>query len=170
MVHALLEKTTRFLTDYVQAFRQAGSHGIVMAEPAAGLLPPDWNRDFSARYVTRIVTAVQDDDFLVVYHNCGQVRQLIPEIVATGARAFHFGNAVSLSDIIGQVPSDRLVMGNIDPAGQFTHGTPQSVADATRLLKRQMADHPNVVLSSGCDIPPQAPLANIDAFFSAAAS
>jgi len=51
-------------------------------------------------------------------------------------------------------------MGNIDPAGQFTHGTPQSVGDATRLLMRQMAGQPNFVLSSGCDIPSQAPLAN----------
>jgi uroporphyrinogen-III decarboxylase len=69
MVRALLEKTTRFLTDYVQAFRQAGDHGIV--------------------------TAVQDDDFLVGSPNCVKVRPLLPAIVATGARAFHFGNAVS---------------------------------------------------------------------------
>jgi uroporphyrinogen decarboxylase len=167
-VEAVLDKATTFLLDYIRAFREAGAHGIVMAEPAAGLLSPDWNARFSAPYVTRIVSEIQSDTFPVIYHNCGNTVPLIDEIVETGAKAFHFGNAIRLSDLIAKIPADRLVMGNIDPASQFTHGTPDSIRNAVRSLVDTLGEQPNFVLSSGCDIPPKAPLANIDAFFEAA--
>ncbi len=167
-VHLVLEKTTRFLTDYIQAFKKAGAHGIVMAEPAASLLSPDWNAEFSASYVRQIVSAVQDENFIVVYHNCGNVLPLLPEIVETGAAAFHFDNSISMKDAIEKIPADRLVMGNIESATLIACGTPASVYEATKALAGQMKDYPNFVLSSGCDIPPQAPLENIDAFFAAA--
>jgi len=169
MVHEVLDKVTSFLIDYSLALKSAGANGIVMAEPAAGLLSPGWNAEFSAQYVKRVVEAVQDENFLVVYHNCGNVVPQIDDIVATGARAFHFGNAIDLADIIDKVPADRLVMGNIDPATQFARGTRESVIAATRSLLDKMNGHKNFVLSSGCDIPPRTPLAIIDAFFAAAA-
>jgi uroporphyrinogen decarboxylase len=168
-VHLVLSKAVRFLIEYILTFKRAGADGIIMAEPAAGLLSPEWNASFSASYVRQIVKAVQDKDFLVIYHNCGQVKPLLPEIIKTGARAFHFGNAVKLSEIIPRMPSDRLVLGNIDPAGQIAGGTPETVFAAVRSLMEQLQGFPNYILSSGCDIPPRAPLANIDAFFLAAA-
>lgn len=168
-VHLLLEKATSFLIDYIKAFKKAGAGGVVMAEPAAGLLSPEWNKEFSADYVARIIDAVQDDYFTVVYHNCGNVAPLLDDIIATGARAFHFGNAASLPDIIDRIPRSRLVMGNIDPANKFAHGTPETAAGATAELLDLIGDYDNFVLSSGCDIPPQTPFANIDAFFDAAA-
>ena len=67
MVHRLLNKATEFQIRYAQALKAAGANGIVMAEPAAGLLSPSWNAEFSSSYVKRIVTAVQDDSFVVVY-------------------------------------------------------------------------------------------------------
>jgi uroporphyrinogen decarboxylase len=169
LVHLVLNKTTRFIMDYIKAVKEAGADGVILAEPAAGLLSPAWNAEFSAYYVRQIVKVAQDDQFLVVYHNCGQVKPLIPEIIKTGARAFHFGNAVNLSEVIPNVPGDRLVLGNVDPARQLAGGTPESVYTAARSLLAQLGGYPNFILSSGCDIPPRAPLANIDAFFLAAA-
>ena len=40
LLHTLLGKCTRFLTDYVRAFKAAGADAVLMAEPAAGLLSP----------------------------------------------------------------------------------------------------------------------------------
>ena len=58
-------------------------------------------------------------------------------------------------------------MGNIDPAGEFRNGTPDSIKVATQKLLSDCRDFPNFVLSSGCDIPPLSPWKNIDAFFDA---
>jgi uroporphyrinogen decarboxylase len=65
------------------------------------------------------------------------------------------------------MPSDVVVMGNIDPVSQFCAGTPESIyAETTALLARCSA-HRNFVISSGCDIPPRAKWENVDAFFAA---
>lgn len=168
-VHMVLSKAAEFITNYIKAFREAGANGIVMAEPAAGLLSPAWNEEFSALYVRKIVEAVQDDNFMVVYHNCGNTIPLADAIVATGAKAFHFGNAIDLTNIIDKIPTERLVLGNIDPATQFFRGTPESIREATQNLRQRMSGHANFVPSSGCDIPPLTPFENIDAFFAAAA-
>ncbi|MBE6691238.1 MAG: methyltransferase [Ruminococcaceae bacterium] len=169
MVHTVLEKATAFLISYAKAFKVAGADGIMMAEPVAGLLSPALEAAFSAPYVKRIVDAVQDDQFLLIYHNCGDnVPMMLDSILSTGAAAYHFGNAVDMErDILSKIPADTVVMGNIDPAGVLRMGTPTSVRKATNDLMDACAKYPNFVPSSGCDIPPQTPWENIDAFFEA---
>ena len=170
MVHLVLDKVTQFLIEYAKAYKAAGANGIMMAEPVAGLLSPMLEEEFSSPYVKKIVDAVQDDGFVMIYHNCGDnVPKMLSSILSTGAAAYHFGNAVDMErDIIAQVPADVIVMGNIDPAGVLRLGTPDSVREATLSLLEKCSKYPNFVLSSGCDIPPLTPWENIDAFFAAA--
>ncbi|MDD5018012.1 MAG: uroporphyrinogen decarboxylase family protein [Eubacteriales bacterium] len=166
----VLEKCTAFLMEYIGAFKNAGADGVIIAEPAAGLLSPRLNAEFSVPYNRRIVDAVQDESFIVIYHNCGNVGPLIGDILAIGAKVLHFGNTANMEEILPQIPPDIVVMGNIDPASEFRQGTPESIAAATKALLTKCSKFSNFVLSSGCDIPPQSPLANISAFFSAADS
>ncbi len=169
MVHTVLQKCTQFLIAYAKAYREVGADGIVMAEPVAGLLSPSLEEEFSAPYVKQIVDAVQDDHFIVIYHNCGDnVPKMLPSILSTGAAAYHFGNAVDLEkDILKKVPADVVVMGNVDPVGVLRMGTPEFVRAATTELLKKCTPYPNFVLSSGCDMPPKTPWENINAFFSA---
>ena len=168
-VYAALEKVTPFLTSYALAYKEAGLDGIVMAEPLAGLLSPAQEKEFSAPFVKQIVDAVQDDSFIVIYHNCGpNVPLMTDSFYANGAAAYHFGDAVSLADMLAKMPQDRPVCGNISPAGEFLGGTPESMAAAVRNLIAECGQYPNFVLSSGCDVPPTARWENIDAFFEAA--
>ncbi len=169
MVHTVLEKVTAFLIDYAKAYRAAGANGIVMAEPVAGLLSPMLEEEFSSPYVKKIADAIQDDDFILIYHNCGDnVPKMLDSIMTTGCAAYHFGNAMDMeTDIISQVSADTVVMGNIDPAGTLRMGTPEKVREETLALLDRCSKYPNFVLSSGCDIPPMTPWKNINAFFAA---
>jgi len=169
MVHLVLEKTTAFLIEYAKAYKATGAAGIVMAEPVSGLLSPTLEEEFSSPYVKKIVDAVQDDGFSVIYHNCGDnVPRMLDSILTTGAAAYHFGNSVDMEkDIIAKVPSSTLVMGNIDPAGILRMGTPEKVREETLALLGKCAKYPNFLLSSGCDIPPMTPWENVKAFFAA---
>ena len=167
-VHTVLDKATQYLIQYGQAMKAAGADGIMMAEPLAGILSPDMAEEFSMPYVKRIIDALQDEDFAVIYHNCGNsVPQMLEGIYALGAAAYHFGNAVDMEAILKATPSDILVMGNIDPAGQFAAGTVDSISTATRTLLDKCGSYPNFVPSSGCDIPAHAKWENIAAFFAA---
>lgn len=170
MVHILLEKSTRFITEYCRAFKEAGANGVVIAEPVAGLLSPALEEEFSAPYIKQIVDAVQDDSFLVIYHNCGgAVIRQIDSILSTGAAAYHFGNAIDMAEMMPHIPADTVAMGNVDPAGEFRGGTPESIRAATHKVMESCREYPNFVISSGCDIPPLSRWENIDAFFAAVA-
>ena len=169
MVHTVLEKCTSFLIDYCRAFRDAGADGVVMAEPLAGLLSPNLAKEFAHPYGKKLIEAVQTDDFCVIYHNCGNnVPLMLEDIYGMGALGYHFGDAIDMMSVLPQAPETVLVMGNISPAAQFRGGTPESIAAATKKLLAACGEFPNFVISGGCDIPPQSPWENIDAFFAAA--
>jgi len=164
-VHVVLEKCTQFLVEYAKVFKNAGADGIIIAEPAAGLLSADMCSEFSSDYIKRIVDAVQDEYFMVILHNCGNTKNLVPSLLSTGARALHFGNAVNMTDIMPQIPWGRIVFGNIDPAGVFKHGTVEDTKRSVWELLEKTANYKNFVLSSGCDVPPGTPLENVQAFY-----
>ncbi len=168
-VRCLLEKATTFLIEYAKAFKASGCGGLIMAEPAAGLVSPAMCEEFSSRYIRRIVEAVKDEQFAFVLHNCGKTERLIPSMLGTGASALHVGNAIDIGKVLAQVPGDVPVLGNLDPVGVFRLGSPESVYAATTELLKQTAGFPNFVASSGCDIPPGTPIENLTAFFKALA-
>ena len=168
MVHTVLQKATTFLINYCKAYKECGANGVVIAEPLAGVISPSMEEEFSEPYVRQIVEAVQDDSFMVIYHNCGNTATAMTDSLASiGAMGYHFGNAVSMEDALEKMPADRLVMGNVDPAGQFRNGTTESIREATLEVMEKCCTHDNFIISSGCDIPPMSKWENIDAFFAA---
>lgn len=169
MVHTVMEKCTAFLIEYAKAYRAAGANGIMMAEPVAGLLSPSLEEEFAAPYVKKIIDAVQDEEFIVIYHNCGDnIAHMADSIFANGAAAYHFGNAVKLSVMLDKAPKGVPVMGNVDPAGVLRFGTVEEVKAATRAVLEECSGYPDFLLSSGCDIPPLTPWENLHAFFETA--
>ncbi len=167
MVHETLRKTTQFIIEYIKAYKAIGANGVVLAEPAAGLLSPKLIAEFSSKYVKEIVDAVQDDNFILVYHNCGNTIPLIDSILTVGAAAYHFGNAIKMSEMMKLIPADTVAFGNVDPASQFRNGTPESIREATLNIMKDCCQHKNFVISSGCDVPPLSSWDNINAFFGA---
>jgi uroporphyrinogen decarboxylase len=165
MVNTVLDKCTNFLVEYAKAFKDAGVNGLIIAEPASGLLSPEMCTEFSSVYVKRIVEAVQDENFYVILHNCGNSTKQVTSMLSTGAMGLHFGNAVDMMDILPQMPNDRLAFGNIEPAGVFKNGTIENMQAKVADLLRRTTSYSNFVLSSGCDIPPGTSLNNVDAFF-----
>lgn len=169
MLKTVLDKATGFLVNYIRAYREAGADGVVIAEPLAGMLSPDLCAEFSEPYIRRIVQSCGADDFLLVYHNCGNgAVRMLDSILNTGCDMYHFGDAVDMREVLKRMPQGVVAMGNVSPANEFLGGTPKSVYEATQALLRDCAAYPNFVLSSGCDIPPLSPWENIEAFFRAA--
>ena len=165
VIAPLLEKTTSFLTAYAQAFKDSGADGLIMAEPTAGLMSPAAVREFSSPYIKRIIDTVEDQHFQVILHNCGARLSHLQAKRDSGASALHFGKPMDIASALKEVPPDLPLCGNLDPAGVFVNATPGEVASATEQLLAATAGYRNFVISSGCDIPAHAPLANIDAFF-----
>lgn len=167
MVETVLEKATEFLIEYAKAFKAVGANGIAMAEPAAGLLSPNLIDEFSTPYVKRIREAVEDENFIVMYHNCGNVEPLIENMKTVDAAAYSFGNAIDIELLLKELPEDRMIIGNIDPAGIIRNSNPQTIRKEVLSLLEKCGKYKNFVMASGCDIPPMTPLENLQAFFDA---
>lgn len=165
--HELLSKCTEFILKYCLALRETGANGVVMAEPAAGLMSNEQCVDFSSLYVKYIVEKVQTPEFSVVLHNCGNTGHCTKAMVETGAAMYHFGNKCAMCEVMEDVPPTALGMGNIDPVSIFKDAMPAQMKQTVKNLLEQTRRFPNFVLSSGCDTPPHTPLHNIDAFFEA---
>lgn len=166
-ITALLDKCTRFLIDYCRAIKQTGVHGVIVAEPAAGLVSNDDSALYSSAYVRRVVEAVQDENFLVILHNCGNAGHCTEAMIQSGAAGLHFGNKIDMAEALANCPADRLVMGNLDPVALFKQSSPAEVYAATVHLLQQTNPWKNFVLSTGCDVPPRVPAENIEAFYRA---
>lgn len=166
-IKLLLDKCTMFILDYCKELKVAGGNGVLMAEPAAGLLSNEACKEFSSEYVKRIIDEVQDDEFSVFLHNCGNKGQCTEAMVYTGAAGYHFGNGIDMVQALDGCPKEALVLGNLDPVSLFKMSTPQQVYEQTMGLLKKTAGYRNFILSSGCDTPPEVPLENIDSFYRA---
>lgn len=167
-VHTVLKKATEYLISYGNLLKESGADGIMIAEPLAGILNPAMAEEFSVPYVKEIVNALQDENFAIIYHNCGNaVIGMLDELFSQGAAAYHFGNAVDMEAVLKAAPEDIICMGNIDPVAEFADGTPESITAAVKSLLDKCGSYANFIPSSGCDIPSHAKWDNIDAFFKA---
>ena len=161
----LLEKCTEFILRYCLAIKETGVAGVIMAEPAAGLLSNEDCQRYSSVYVKRIIDAVQDDSFAVILHNCGNTGHCTAAMLATGAKGYHFGNKADMITALRECPSDVRVMGNLDPVGVFRVLTPEDVFARTEELLTCTGEYANFIISTGCDTPPEVPFDNIQAFY-----
>lgn len=166
-IRLLLEKCTEFIISYLRAMKETGVNGVIIAEPAAGLVSNEDCSAFSSAYIARIVEELQDDNFMIVLHNCGNSGHCTAAMLETKAAGLHFGNSINMVDALTECPEDILVMGNIDPVGIFKMATPEKVRSETLTLLQNTSKWKNFVLSTGCDVPPYVPMENIAAFYEA---
>lgn len=164
----LLDRAAVLLAGYAAEFRRAGASGVIMAEPAAGLLSPRGLARFSAPFVRRIIESVQTEDFTVILHNCGAKLVHLPKVLESGAEIYHFGAPMDLLAALQQVEGRAILAGNLDPTAVFHSGTPEEVRQSTNLLMQAARPYRNFILSSGCDLPPGTTVANLEAFYEVA--
>ena len=164
-VKVLLSKVTEFLTNYIKAFKEVGADGVIMAEPAAGLLSSDFAEEFSMPFVNQIFDTVGSDDFITCYHNCGNsVNDMFDLISTVNADIIHLGNAIDIKKALESLPKDKIVMGNVDPV-LFKTGTPEEIKAEVKRVFEECSAYDNFMISTGCDVPAEARWDNIKAYF-----
>lgn len=169
LVLEVLEKVTEFLILYGKELKKAGANGLIMAEPLAGILSPQLVEQFSCQFVSKIVKELQDEEFIIIYHNCGNnVDKMIEPILSTQCSIYHFGNAINMKNMLEKIPRDIIVMGNIDPVGVLRDGSLSLIEEKTKTLLEECQEYDNFIISSGCDIPHDTKWENIDKFITCA--
>ncbi len=142
----------------------AGAQIIAVLEPTAMIISPQQFKEFVKPAVSRIFEHLHGMSLL---HICGFASHLIELMAQTGASGLSLDFQVDLSLAEDLVPPDVILWGNLDPVGVFLKGTPESIYQEVQNLLEKMKPYNNFVISSGCDLPAQTPLMNIQAFFDA---
>lgn len=163
-LHAVLEFASDVILRYGRALVEAGAELVCILEPTVTFISPEAFREFSGRYVREFAEEV---DAMHLLHVCGDTTHLIEAMCETGVDGLSLDAPVDLPAIAERVPDDVVLVGNVDPVRVMVNEDPEGVRSAVRSLRRGMQGHANFVLSTGCDLPPETPLENVDAFMEA---
>ncbi|HEY3297682.1 MAG TPA: uroporphyrinogen decarboxylase family protein [Armatimonadota bacterium] len=168
VVHSTLCKANDLIKSYAGALLDTGVDGLMVLEPAAGMLGLNDANEFSNAYIVEIIDIVKARGKTPALHNCGKIMHLVESLCATGIEVLHVGSVTDPFAVYPRVPDNVVVMGNIDPTAIFLGGTPDEVKDAAMSLRDRMSGCSRFIISSGCDIPSAAPIENLVAFSSVA--
>jgi uroporphyrinogen decarboxylase len=166
-LHRLCHFTTDRIQEYIQLLLAAGAQVICILEPSAVMLSPEQFSEFSAIYIRHITTSFKYSGANFVYHTCGNTMHLVEKMARAGVQGVSLDSrdvGVDLAAVAARMPDDVVVIGNINPTTTMRFGTTSDVRREVNGLLAQMERFPNFVLSTGCDLPQDTPLANIRAF------
>jgi uroporphyrinogen decarboxylase len=172
-LHRLCHFTTERIQEYIQLLISAGADVICILEPTAVMLSPEQFSEFSAIYIRHITTSFKYSGINFVYHTCGNTMHIVEKMVRSGVNGLSLDShdvGVDLAAVARIVPEDVVVIGNINPATTMRFGSTADVRREVNSLLREMDRYPNFVLSTGCDLPQETPIANIRAFMEAGRS
>jgi uroporphyrinogen decarboxylase len=159
-VERILEFCTNISIMAAQMLVSAGADIIYLGDPTGGLLSRDHYERYAAPYIKRVAESV---DVPTVLHICGRTTHIIEPMCATGVQGISLDSMVDMPSIVSRVPSDVVIIGNLDPVGPLLTGTAEQTAAATTALLDSMRDVPNYMFSAGCEVALETPPENIRA-------
>ncbi len=163
VVHAVLEKSNELLHKYIDALLATGIDGVMILEPASSLLRATDADEFSNSYVQSLVAQIKEAGKTPSLHNCGNIDHMVENLCATGIEALHINHVADVRGAYDRIPSDVVLMGNLDPSSVLLQGSPEVVKNEACKLNALMTDCDRFVLSSGCDVAPGTSLENVQA-------
>ncbi|HRU06180.1 MAG TPA: uroporphyrinogen decarboxylase family protein [Candidatus Brocadiia bacterium] len=159
-VHETLQYAAHVIGRYATALIESGADMVAILEPTGVMLSPRQFDEFVAPYVAQLV---QTFPVSTILHICGNTTPLIRNMAATGVEGLSLDTAVDFPAAAKLLPDNVALIGNIDPISVLRAMTPAQVAAQTRAFLDATRDAPNLVLSSGCDLPQDTPIPNIKA-------
>ncbi len=158
VVQATVNFCERVVIDYAKALQDAGAGMLCILDPTAVMLSPNSYWTFAGQSTQNVIRHLNTRTIL---HICGNTTHLIEKMCQTGAQGLSLDSVVSIPDIAPRVPSDVVLIGNIDPVRTIVHGSREVVRQETTKLLDAMAGYENFIMSTGCDLPPETPIDNI---------
>ncbi|RQV95234.1 MAG: uroporphyrinogen decarboxylase (URO-D) [Calditrichaeota bacterium] len=167
LLHEVCQLTTEKILEYVRLLITAGAQAICVLEPSAVMLGPDQFEQFSGKYVESICEICKYTHVATIYHTCGNCMHLIEKMCESGVNAISLDSpeiGIDMFEAARRSPAEMIIMGNISPTGNLLTGKPSDVERDVYNLLDVMKPYANFILSTGCDLPQETPLDNINTF------
>jgi uroporphyrinogen decarboxylase len=165
---ALLDLATEVALRFGREQIKAGAHLMMVFDPAASpeVVPPAFFRELLLPRAARLLRAFREAGVLANWmHVAGPTEPIL---------AFYGDAGVDIANLDYQVDPgrarrilpDACLLGNVRPLA-FILGSPDEIAVEGRRLVRLYGGDGGFILSSGCEIPPEASPENVAALVSA---
>jgi len=163
-VHKLLEFTTGAIIRWLEAQAEVigpSVEGIFILDDVVGFLSRRSYLEFAHPYMKRICDAFPKD-WVKVYHNDANVRPFLADLPDTGFDVLNFSHKFDVLEVREKTGGRMCLMGNVDPLGLGTRGTPEEVKAAALDVLNKAAGQ-KLILSMGGGVSPGMPVQNIEA-------
>jgi uroporphyrinogen decarboxylase len=162
LAHQLLDTLAQSVAAYLIAQAHAGAQALMIFDTWGGLLGPAPFREFSLRYMTRIVAALKADpasrELPVTLFSKGAGAHLA-EMADSGCTALGVDWTMDLADARRAVAGKVALQGNLDPA--VMHASPEVIRREARAVMDSYGNHPGHVFNLGHGITPEVDPANV---------
>jgi uroporphyrinogen decarboxylase len=149
---------------YAEAILRAGGIPFIGDPVASGsLIGPTLFRKFALPALAELVDRIQGLGTWTGVHVCGNTTGMVADICASGAEVASI--EIDMAVARSEAGPDKVLMGSI-PTSLVLEGPADRVAAAAR--ENLEAGGPNTILSTGCDVPRDAPADNVKAIVESA--
>ena len=122
--HLLLDKLADAVTDYLNAQIESGAQAVQIFDTWGGVLAPDRFRDFSLRYLQKIVAGLirsYDGQKIPVVLFCKGCNSHLEALADTGCDGLGVDWTITLGEAKARVGERVSLQGNLDPAIMLTN-------------------------------------------------
>ena len=165
---AALDFATRLAIHYGLAQLDAGAHAVIVFDPAASpaVVPPGFFRELLAPRLERVLAALRDGGAAFTWLNiAGPTAGILDCYARIGADVATFDYYLSAAEACRLLPRTCLA-GNLKSL-DFLDAAPDRIERQARALVAAFEGRGGFLLSSGCEIPPEAAAGNIAAMAAA---
>jgi uroporphyrinogen decarboxylase len=166
-----LELNTHVLEE-TQDFIDLASFGDDIGTQRAPLRRPELYRTLIKPYHQRMAAAIKRFDKPILYHSCGSVFKLIPDLLDVGIDALNpvqvAADGMDTQRLKQEYGRDLAFWGGIDTQHVLPLGTPAEVREEVKRRIEDLGDNGGYVLCPVHNVQPEVPPENLVAMFEAA--
>jgi uroporphyrinogen-III decarboxylase len=134
----LMQYTTNRTLDYTKAFIEAEADVMLVGgNVPGGFLGADVYEQFILPYEKKYIDFIQNKGCPAVYHNCGEIMNLVDSYKMLGAKVIEPFSPVPLGDAdlekaVNIVQGDYVIIGGVDQVNVLQKGTTEKVKEITK--------------------------------------
>ncbi len=153
--------------EFISLQVDAGAHCIGIGDAFCSQIGPGPYRDLAFEREKRLVDHIHSLGAIAKLHICGNTAPIMPGMIATGADIIDVDHLVpDMGEFVHLLGPGQVFSGKSDPVSIIQNGTPAWIADSVRQCRKEAGGR--VIVSAGCEVPPDTSPGNMRAFHDAA--
>jgi MtaA/CmuA family methyltransferase len=155
----IVESALAFITLQVEA----GAHCIGIGDAFCSQIGPGLYRSLAFEREKRLVEHIHSLGAKAKLHICGNTAPIMKDMIATGADILDVDHLVpEMGQFVGFLAPNQVFSGKTDPVSIIQNGSPEQILESVEKCREEA--NGRVIVSAGCEIPPDTSLENMRSF------